>query len=69
MARRTSPKAPAKESASEWLAKLRAMPAGIQSVDVDDEPETIAALLTGRTDVETVQLIGDRDAQNRNRTC
>ena len=56
------PRRPASMTAAEraaWLDELRSAPRGVQTVDVDDEPDALSALVSGRTDTTAIDA-GDR---------
>ena len=42
-----------------WLEELRSAPRGVQTVDVDDEPDALSALFAGRQDTSAIDA-GDR---------
>ena len=42
-----------------WLDELRSAPRGVQTVDVDDEPDALSVLIVGRTDTTAIDA-GDR---------
>lgn len=55
--RRSRRSAPSPMTAAEraaWLDELRSAPRGVQSVDVSDEPDTLAALFAGRQDTSAI---------------
>ena len=62
------PRRPAPMTAAEraaWLDELRSAPRGVQTVDVDDEPDALSALVTGRTDTAAIDA-GDRANERAN---